>query len=224
MKAKDYFKKEWIQLIVLIIPFIIIGILWDKFPAKIPVHWNFKGEIDRYDEKATGLFFIPVLNILIYVLFWVLPKIDPRKANYKFFQGAYNVLRFSITLFLLLLFLITVAMSLGYGLDVGRIVIYLCLLLFLLIGNFMGSFRSNYFVGIRTPWTLQNEEVWQKTHRLGGRLWAWSSLAMIILGFFLSFDVFVILCIIYFFVIAIIPILYSYIIYRKIEKGDKEKQ
>ena len=112
--------------------------------------------------------------------------------------------------FMLVLFIIILAASLGYELNIGLIVIYLTLTLFLVIGNLFGKIRPNYFLGLRTPWTLDNEEVWRKTHRLAGAIWVWSTVVMFILAAVMPITKFVYVYFSYVGLIVLVPLIYSY--------------
>ena len=216
MEKNNFFKREWLSLLILIIPFIIIAIYWNNFPAKVPTHWNISNQVDSYSPKEVGLFLIPGMNVLLYFLFLAIPKLDPRRENFKLFGTTFKILRISISALMLLLFIVIVLISLGMKLNVGQIVIYGTILLFLIIGNFMGNIRRNYFAGIRTPWTLHSDEVWRLTHRISGKLWVASSILMLLLGLFIKLPV---LGYIYF--VCIVPILYSYFIFKILEKEGK---
>ena len=101
----------------------------------------------------------------------------------------------------------------------GNVILSGVLILFMVLGNYFGKLRPNYFVGIRTPWTLENETVWLKTHRLGGKVWVYGSLIMLIAKFLLPMEPFFIFIFIGFtLIIALIPIVYSYLLYKKMEK------
>jgi uncharacterized membrane protein len=222
MKIKEFVQKEWLYLILLLIPFIFIALYWNDFTDKIPVHWNFSGEIDKFTQKEIGVFLIPGLNVIFYIMFLLLPKIDPRKDNYTLFRTSYNVLRLSIIGFLFFINIIVFLSSLGYKLNVGYIVIFLTLVLFLIFGNFMGKLKSNYFVGIKTPWSLENQDIWNKTHRFSGKLWVSLSLIMIVITFILPLNILTVFYFIYIAVIVLVPIFYSYILYLSFKKQNNK--
>ena len=106
-------KNEWIFWIILIIPFIYIPFIWHKLPESIPTHWNIHGEPDNYSSKIYGTFHHPILNIIVYFVMLVIPKIDPRKRNYSVFSNSYRNIRIAISLFFLLLFFISVLGAMG---------------------------------------------------------------------------------------------------------------
>jgi len=149
----------------------------------------------------------------------LVPRIDPRKDNYVRFKGAYRYIKLGLTAFMVLLHTVIVLSSLGHQIPVDRFVITGIGFLFMLIGNFMGQFRHNYFVGIKTPWTLASEEVWQKTHRMASRIWFGSGLVTVLTGLFsggtLGFIIFSSVMA----VAVIIPLVYSYIIFKQIKNA-----
>lgn len=161
-----------LPMVLLILGSLAAGaLLYDSLPDRVPSHWNIRGEIDAYSSRFWGAFGIPLLNAGIYVMMLVTPLIDPRRENYRKFAGAYRVFRTVFVVFMTGVYLLVLASAFGYRIPVDRAVMAGISILFLVMGNYMGQVRHNYFVGFKTPWTLANEQVWQKTHRLGGRLW-----------------------------------------------------
>ena len=211
-------KNDWLTWIILLLPLVFIAMYWDKFPDQIPTHFNIKGEPDDYSGKAFGLFLMPAINVMMYFLFLAMPIIDPSRKNYGLFQDKFKAIRMILHVFFTLIFFIVSTYALGYKFNMTMLIFYSVLTLFLLLGNYMGNVRHNYFIGVRTPWTLANEEVWTKTHRLTAKLWVFSTLIMMcILPFVPEPEV---AFITYVIMISVIPIIYSYIIFRKIEKGE----
>jgi len=155
---------------------------YSKFPDQVPSHWNFAGEIDDYSSKGFAAFFFPALVLGIYILLTFIPCLDPKKERYADFSKAYNILRLSITLLMAGIYAIISINGIGITLPVGKIMPISIGFLFVIIGNFLPKVRQNWFVGIRTPWTLSSEEVWNKTHRFGGKAFVVSGLAMILLS------------------------------------------
>ena len=208
-------KSDWLMWLMLLLPFVFIAVYWDKFPDQIAIHFNMSGEPNGYGGKIEGLFLMPVINIGMYFLFIVLPKIDPRKANYALFADKYRIIRIVLHVFFTFSFFVNSFYALGYHFNMGLIVLYGVLGLFLVLGNYMGNVRPNFFVGVRTPWTLSNEEVWVKTHRLTAKVWVVGSLAMmIVLPFVPHLET---MFLIFIAIICVVPIAYSYIIYKKIK-------
>jgi uncharacterized membrane protein len=216
MKTHEFLKREWLQMLILIVPFVFVVLFWSKFPDKIPTEWNLRGEVEGYSSKASGLLLLPVLNLVVCGLFFVLPKIDPRKKNYSLFRGPYKAIRLLITVFIASVFFVLALVGLGYELNVSSLSYYGVILLFLVMGNYIGNVRPNWFLGIRTPWTLDNPDVWRKTHRMAGRLWVISSMLMLLLGIVVRGRLFVVLFFGYIIgLVALIPAAYSYLLFRK---------
>ncbi len=217
MKKIDYNLKKELPLILMIIAAFAISIyFYPMLPDRIPTHWNFKGEIDGYSGKLSGAYMLPVMNLAMYGLFIILPSIDPRRENYKLFSSTYIYFRYLFHIYFLGMHVIVIAAALGYNVDTGRLVMLAVSLLFMLMGNVMGRVKHNYFVGIKTPWTLASEEVWKKTHRLAALLWtiagflgAVFALLRVNLGW-----IFIIILM----VPALVPAIYSYIIFNKMRK------
>lgn len=166
-KFISFIKKDWPILLIALIPLILAVYFYPQMPEKVPSHWNYQGEIDGYMSSFGGTFFLPLMNIGMYVLFLVLPMIDPKKANYSNFAGAYKLIRYIIHLFFAYVFGITLAAALGYEANVSRLIPYGMAFMLIGLGYAMRKIRHNYFVGFRMPWTLANEKVWDKTHRFG---------------------------------------------------------
>jgi uncharacterized membrane protein len=155
--------------IIVIIILSLIGtvLIYPSLPGRIPVHWNIEGQIDRFAGKSFA-FITAALPLVIYLMMALLPKIDPKKESYLKHETAYQVTIWAITLFLIFLHWTTLCVAKGYPLNVGVIVRILMGVLFIILGNYLSQARPNYFFGIKTPWTLANEAVWRKTHRVGG--------------------------------------------------------
>jgi len=213
-----FFKKEWPLLLFLAIPLIAAILIYPYMPDMVPTHWNTQGEVDRYSSKEFGTFFLPVLNIGLYILFLVLPHLDPKRANYEKFFGSYRLIRYATHVFFLFMFAITVLVSLGYSVDIGLWVAAGVAVLFIIMGNIMGRVRHNYFVGFRYPWTLANEEVWRKTHQIGSKAMVLGGIIALI-GVLLTEDNarFIILMS-GIFIPTIFTTVYSYLVFRKITK------
>ncbi|MFX4260570.1 SdpI family protein [Pelotomaculum propionicicum] len=206
-----------LPLILLILGSLAAGaLLYDLLPERVPSHWNIRGEIDAYSSRFWGAFGIPLLNAGIYFMMLVLPLIDPRRENYLKFAGAYRVFRAVFVVFMTGVYLLVLASAFGYSVPVDRAVMAGISVMFIILGNYMGQIRHNYFVGFKTPWTLANEQVWQKTHRLGGRLWVAAGLIGLVAALFGGTWGGILLGI-SIGVAAIIPMVYSYVEFKKLQ-------
>ena len=183
-----------LELGLLVAPFIALAFYWNQIPARIPMHWGLNGQVDSWGNKMPGIFILPLLALAVDGLLHVLPWFDPKLQHRTEEQGRMPSILPWIRIALLALFgalfLVQLLTSLGRDIAGGRILMTCTLLFFVVLGNFLGNVRPNYFVGIRTPWTLENPETWRATHRLGGRLMFFGGLALLFAQLFLSAGVF----------------------------------
>lgn len=189
--------------------------LYDKLPDPIPTHWNLEGVADDWTDKKKGVWLIPSLSLIMLFFFPILAKIDPRRKNYAKFGPAWELIQTVIIGFLVYIYSFQLYVSLHpekSGL-MGTAILSAVGLMFLVLGYVMPRVESNYFVGIRTPWTLEDKEVWKKTHRLGGKMFMLAGILMIGGGFVygMFFELFIAAIVI----AALIPVVYSYGISRK---------
>jgi uncharacterized membrane protein len=208
-------KKELLPVALIASVIIFSMLIYPSLPELIPSHWNAQGEIDSYSSKDFTVFFFPGLILGIYLLMLIIPRFDPLKRNYPSFSAAYYWFRVVFIIFFSALYLFTIWTALGGNLNMNYFMIPAMSLLFIVMGLFLPKIKKNYFVGIKTPWTLASEESWNKTHALGGKLFVLAGAASL-LGLFFKGEAMWILILL---VIAavIIAFVYSYIVYRKVE-------
>ena len=142
-RLNDNLRKDWFLLLILLVLLVAAFVVYPQLPERVPMHWNIKGEIDGYGSRFTGAFAIPLLTTGIYVGMLLLPLIDPRRANYARFTTAYRALRAGLVLFMTLLYGVTTAVALGYGIDVSRVVLIALGILFIVIGSFLPRVQAN---------------------------------------------------------------------------------
>ena len=196
------------------IPFIYLGYVWNHLPEEVPMHWNGAGEIDRYGDKKELVASLFMLVGITYFVFLIIPYIDP-KQKLQNMGNKLNSLRMILTLFMSGLSVFILYSVQQKNSNPGFIFAIIGLL-FAFLGNYFKTIKPNYFIGIKTPWTLENEEVWKKTHTLGGKLWFVGGLLMsltFILPNKIQFYTFIGIVS----VITIIPIVYSYLEFKKIK-------
>lgn len=216
-KISDTLKKDWLILILILIGFALGAYFYPSLPDKVPTHWNASGQVNGYGSKLFGAFGLPAISLAMYLMFLVLPYIDPKKKNYAEFKSTYQFLKYLLIIFFLGIEVMTLLIASGVIVNKPIFIQIMVSLLFILIGNVMGRFKHNYFVGIRTPWTLANEEVWRKTHRLAAPLWVLGGVMNILLAFTgISFNGIGFVVIIA--MISIVPMGYSYLAYQQIVK------
>lgn len=142
-----------------------------KVNGPVPIHWNLWGEVDQSGNKVFGLFLLPLISLTSLILFWLMPKIDPLKGNLKQFPTAFQILKASVVLLFLYLHLVVLVATFVTPQLPSPLVFSVPFSVFLIIlGAILPHFKRNYFAGIRTPWTLASDEVWAKTHDLGGKM------------------------------------------------------
>lgn len=210
-------KKELPILAIVSLPFIYLAYIWNELPSQVPVHWNLKGEIDNYGDRVE-LIIIPILlPLLIYLVFLIIPKIDPKKRMNKM-GGKLQTIKLLLTSIMSILALFIIYSAKNQSLANPNHIILLIGLLYLILGNYFKTVRANYFIGIRTPWTLENEEVWKETQKLAGKLWFVGGLIItissVILEKQLNFKLFMIITAI----ISIIPVIYSFLKFQMLKK------
>lgn len=205
-----------IVFIMLVVPFIAIGILWPQIPAEVPVHYNFEGVADNYAKKEVGVFIMPVVNIFLFLLLYYLPKIDPKKQVSLENKG-YVTLIILMVAFFFVLFAFELMKYIGKPLVENQF-IYVFPLLFLILGNYLSKLRPNYFFGVRTPWTLENQEVWRRTHRFTGRVWMISGVLLFVLALIAAERLKLWVMLAFLGIIVLVPLVYSYIVYRQVKR------
>ncbi|MBH0168185.1 SdpI family protein [Fictibacillus sp. 18YEL24] len=163
---------------------VLIGVFaYPYLPDQMPMHWNIHGEVDGYWDKQYAAFFPPMLMIVLMVLFIFMPRIDPKKENYKKFSGSYTIFITIMNVFFLLLQSMTISYGLGVNIDISLVVNLGIGLLFIVLGNYLPRIKHNYFIGVRTPWTLANEKTWRKTHQLSGKLFVMAGILLVAISF-----------------------------------------
>jgi len=211
---KYSFKSEIIPVLLIVAAWVFGFYFYAHFPAQVVTHWNYNGQPNGYSSKAVGAFLLPAILTFIYGLFLGLPYLDPKKERYESFAKIYTLFRGLIMGVLLVIFLTASASNLGYPIQTGSIIPIIIGLLFIVLGNYMGKIKPNWFVGIRTPWTLSSENVWNKTHRLGGFMFVLFGAGLVATPLFPASAKLLIL-IVGVVLASVIPMAYSYILYRK---------
>jgi len=179
-------KLSWCETVLLTAPFVVLAIYWNDLPARVPSHWG--------ATKTPGIFIVPLTALGMTALLRVLPWFDPRLrrtlGDESLMPAVLPIIRLAVLLLLDTIFFVQIAVSLGGTIPGGRIIVSAVLFFFMVLGNYLGNVRPNYFVGVRTPWTLENPETWQATHRLGGRLMFFGALILLVGQFLLSERIF----------------------------------
>lgn len=185
-----------------------------SLPDPVPTHWNAAGEVDGWTAKPLGVWLFPLVAGSLWLLFLFLPVISPRGFRLDTARRTYDIVRVAMMGFLLAVQGITYAAALDIGPGVNLSVPLLVGLLFVVLGNYLGKFPKNFFVGVRTPWTLASDEVWNRTHRLAG--WTFTAAGFAMVGIALlaprAIEWFIGVVV----VAAVVPIAYSFLLYRRL--------
>jgi len=216
-------KSEIFPLLILMIIFVFSLYFYKHFAGSVPVHWNLSGKADSWSSPFKASFLLPVIALFVYLLFLILPKIDPKKERYKQFTKTYNIFKNIILLYLLAVYLLIGLNALGYSINIIVATTSLLGSLFIIIGNYMSKIKMNWFLGIRTPWTLSSENVWNKTHRLGAKIFVFTGIVFLFIGYVSSFwriFIFIALGII----MITSTVFYSYYLYNKEQKNDNKQR
>lgn len=202
-------KMIFLTSLLVLIPMLAGLLLWNKLPEELPVHFNTAGEIDDWESKEFVIFFIPLFLWAMHLLAGFISLADPKKQN------------ISDKMFLLVLFIVpSVAIfmcvtiySAAFGINVSATMLgnLFLGLVFIILGNYMPKSRQNYSIGIKLPWTLNDTENWNKTHRLGGIVWLLCGIVLL-LNIFLNIVWLVPVCI---FTAVLLPTVYSFLLYKQ---------
>lgn len=216
----ETFKKELPILGFVLLPFIYLACMWNSLPEKVPMHWNLKGEIDDWGSKYSLIGLVFLMPVFTYVLMLAIPKIDPKK-RIDLMAGKYYQIKFVLVVFMSVSALFIIHSSKTQTLSSPSIVLVLVGLLFMALGNYFKVIKQNYFLGIKTPWTLESEEVWKLTHLLAGKMWVIGGLFIVIFSLVIpeniNFYIFISITVL----ISLVPIVYSYIIFKELKKSNQ---
>ena len=209
-------KKNKVTLIlttlILLCPMLIGLLLWNQLPDQIPSHWNIHGEIDGWSSKGFAVFGLPAMLLGLHWLCVFASCADPSSKNYH--PKMIQLVLWICPVIGLVLSSLVYATALGYHLSVEIIMPLLVGLMFLIVGNLLPKCRQSYTMGIKLPWTLHNEENWNKTHRFGGKVWVIGGIITMATAFVGSSWILLGVLI----VMVAAPTLYSYSLYRKQQK------
>ena len=203
--------------IALVIVSAVVGAaLYDRLPDRVPTHFDFHGRPDGFTAKGLAVVTMPAAIALLGLVFIALPRISPKGYRLEPFLRTYEIIAVAVLLMTFTDVMTALWLGLGHHIEIDRIINIGLGLLLIVIGNFLGKVTRNFFVGIRTPWTLASDEVWLRTHRIGGVLFVAGGAVILIAGFIgtksaLAVTISVILG------LALFLTVYSYVLYRRIE-------
>ena len=198
----------------------VAAFLYPGLPDPIPSHWNMHGEVDGYTSKLWGVTILPLSAILVFVVMRLIPVISPKGYRTESFANVLHIFQVTIVGFTSLVAILVLLEAKDINVYINKVIYGALGALFIVMGNYFGKIRKNFFLGVRTPWTLASDEVWARTHRLAGRLFVLLGVFMLA-GIFVTLQPWLLIGMIV--VIALVPVLYSYWLYRRVEGfGDKD--
>jgi uncharacterized membrane protein len=206
--------KRWLGLVFAAIAGAVAVWAYPRLPETVPTHWNFAGQPDGYSSRLWASVLGPIAIVALTGLFQVLPRIDPRGRNYQKFPDTYWMLVNGVLAFGLVAHATLLANGVGAPVNPTRVLTVAGGLLFVLVGNYLGRIESNWFLGIRTPWTLSSDTVWRKTHRTAGWLFVAAGLGVAAVGAVRPVG-FVPLLAIAAALVAAVPMVQSYVLWRR---------
>ncbi len=189
--------------------------LYPSLLDRVPTHWNWKGEVDGWSSKPFGAFFLPGMTAGLWLLFLALPWLSPRGFKIEPFRATYNILVVMVLALMAYIHFVALQAALQPNMDMARALIGGIFALFGGIGVLLGRVKRNFWVGVRTPWTLASDAVWDSTHRLAARLYS-------LTGFGCALAVFAgvptAVCFVMFITLIFVPVVYSLVLYKRLEK------
>jgi uncharacterized membrane protein len=212
-------RSRWFGLVIAAVAVTVSIWAYPQLPPTVATHWNLRGTADGFSSRAMAVSIMPAVILVMTGLFNVLPKLDPRGDNYSKFIGTYWLFANAVIVFMLVGHGMIIATGLGYSVKIDRLMPIGVGVLFILLGNYLTRVEPNWFVGIRTPWTLSSDTVWRKTHRTGGWLMVIGGLVIAACAF-LPHGAFLPLFIAAILIMSVIPIVQSYILWKR-EKHDR---
>ncbi len=216
-KQKIFTKKEILPICIIIFSAFVGFALYPQLPHEVPVHWGPQGVVDAWFSKNLAVIFFPVLILLIYLMLTFIFLFDPLKKNYFEFSEAFFWFRTIMVLFLSFIYLFSLTAAIKGELDIIYFIIPTLSLFLIYLGLFLPSVKRNYFIGIRTPWTLHSEKVWDKTHYFSGKIFIGAGILSFFSILFSEYAFYIFLFIIL--GLVFIPSVYSYYLFL----GEKKK-
>lgn len=213
MKSSSLSRLDWLSLACIAGTLLLVILMYPRLPEQIPVHWNAAGEIDRYSSRLFGVLMMPGIALATFVLFKVLPPMSPKGFRLDESRSTLDVIQVVLVALACAIGVATVLIAVGVQLDMVKVVLMGLGLMLMVTGNVLNKVRKNFFVGIRTPWTLADDEVWAKTHRFAGRTFFAGGLLVCVLAFFQSSAIPVLAGVS---IAVLLPVVYSFFVYRKL--------
>lgn len=195
--------------IIILIPILVGLALWDRLPEQVPVHWDINGAVDGYAAKVQAVLAMPLLLVVFQWICAIGTSLDPKKKNIN--DKMFTLVLWIIPVTSLVCNSMVYATALGHQINVNVIMPLFMGALFIIIGNYLPKCKQSYTMGIKLPWTLENEENWNKTHRFAGFIWVVGGVIIMLSAIIGAFWIFFVLLI----PMVVVPVVYSYLLYKK---------
>jgi uncharacterized membrane protein len=215
--------RRWLPAVLIAGAVVFSLVVFNRLPERVPIHWGLSGEPDRFGSRIEGAFLMPVLMTALLLLMQWYPSRDPRSANIEKFRGAYDTVVFATIALLTGIHVVALGSALGWRIDMATVVLAGVGVLFVVLGNLLPRVRSNFIFGIRTPWTLSSEDVWMRSHRVGGYAMVVAGL-ITIAGAFLGRGIGLGLAFASLVLGGLVPIVYSYVLWSRARGGPSSGQ
>ncbi|HEY1209447.1 MAG TPA: SdpI family protein [Terracidiphilus sp.] len=202
------------EILLIAAALVATAILYPHLPVRVAMHWNLQMQPDNYKPKWVLFLFGPGLMAAVMLLTWVLPWLSPKRFEIDSFWRTYHLVMLLIFGMMAYIYAVMLWTDCGRTIDMGRVISCGICVFFVLVGNVMGKLRRNFYVGVRTPWTLASERVWNATHRFA----AWIMVASGLVGLVLSFAGLFLWAILVPLAGALAPVVYSLVIYKQLER------
>jgi immunity protein, SdpI family len=206
--------KRWVGPLLILGMVVFTVVVYGHLPSRIPVHWNAAGKVNGWAKKWPWAFLTPVVAAGIWLLLSGLRRVDPRRAHYERFNETFWLFLNLVTAMMALVEVFSLGYALGWGVNMSMAMMAAMSVMFIAVGNYLPRIRSNWWMGIRTPWTLESERVWRETHRMGGRTFVAGgivALLSLVLPAPLRLWVFVSVMAL----AGLAPVVYSYVVWRR---------
>ena len=204
--------------IIILLPVLIGLILWTKMPDKLPTHWNAEGVVDGWSSKGFAVFGLPLFLFAVHWVCLLATNAAPKKQNHA--DKIVGMVLWICPIISVLGGVLIYGTALGMEFKVDKIMLILMGLMFVIVGNYLPKCKQNYTIGIKLPWTLNDEENWNRTHRMSGRLWVITGI-VVMLCVLLPANAMAIILIVILFATAVVPTVYSYLLHRnKMKSGN----
>ncbi len=202
-----------INLLIIVLLFLGTYLMLPSLPSLVPLHWNIQGQIDNYAPKDTGVWIMPVLVLVLFILFHFIPSFDPKREKYRLFQREWDIIQTGLIIFFAYMQCIILYASVYPELQIMPVMFTGFGALFILLGRTMSKIKQNYFIGIRVPWTLSSEDNWNKTHNFAAKCFTVAGIVVLLEAIFIRFAPFVVFGSIM--LSVFLPVMYSFLLFKK---------